>query len=68
MNDRKTVLINALNDSQRKPKGIGFEDCGHIIRMDVDMDGFDGWQEWNSTELATAVRDHFLDREKVRGE
>lgn len=57
----KTLIVHALNDSQRKANGVGFEleSTGTIMRMDVDMRVFHGWQEWHATELATAINDHY---------
>ncbi|MFZ4166516.1 hypothetical protein [Brevundimonas sp. NPDC058933] len=61
--DLKTVLVDALNASairgirhrELNPSTITAEGSDHAYYTDYDAD-----------RLATALRDHFLDREKVR--
>lgn len=62
--DLKTVLVDALNAASET--GIEASLVNDQI-VSVDRSGDRYWSEsYDADRLATAIRDHFLDREKVR--
>ena len=65
MTDLKTVLVDALNLAGRFPGSTEVDDVVELGVNDTIHTNYSPLQ-MNATVLATAVRDHFLDREKVR--
>lgn len=61
----KTVLVDALNLAGRFPGSTEVDDVVELGVNDTIHTNYSPLQ-MNATVLATAVRDHFLDREKVR--
>lgn len=63
MTDLKTALHNAFNEAAPEAYGGFWQD---LMGDDTASDHYDLNGSVNADRLATAVRDHFLDREKVR--
>jgi len=67
MSDLKTVIYDALDNVTYAAFNEGYRvgQGGHSDGSD-ELESYAFLNQREATELATAIRDHFLDREKVR--